>query len=132
MVDTMTRLFRDSDALLQQVSHILDVLRLLLQESALDHILQSVVVRFVGRLAQADEVFQEGLLDLECFVDRLDGVDWVVGPGDLGGWNVRRLRDAAPLDEVALEPLAVGEALSGGPLPEPESVSVIRTLLVLR
>lgn len=123
MVESMAGLLRDPDTLLQQVSQVLDMLRLLLQEPALNHVLQSIVTVLVAQLAQADEVLQKSLLDLEGFVHGLDGVDWVVGPFDLGGGDVRGFGTAAALHEVALEPLSVGEALSRGPLPEPERLS---------
>ncbi len=102
MIEPMTRRFRDSDTLLQQVSEILHMLRLLLQESRLDRILQGIVTMLVGRLAQAKKVLQEALLDLESLVDGLDGVDWIVGPGYLRGRDIRGLRAAATMDEVAL------------------------------
>lgn len=56
MIEPMTRLLRNTNTLLQQVSEILDVLRLLLQESRLDRILQRIVTVLVGGFAQAKKV----------------------------------------------------------------------------
>lgn len=78
------------------------MLRLLLQESRLNRILQGIVTMLVGRLAQAKKVLQEALLDLESLVDGLDGVDWVIRPGYLRGRDIRGLRAAATMDEIAL------------------------------
>lgn len=119
MVDTMAHILRDPDTLLQQISHVFDMLRLLLQEARLNRIVQRIVAVLVGELTQANRVLQDGLLDPEGLVDGLHGVDWVVGEGDGRGRDVDGPADAAALDEIAFEPVGVREALNGTTLEKP-------------
>ena len=123
MVQTMTRLLRDADALLEQIPHVLDMLGLLLQESGLKGVFQCVVTVLVSCFAEAEDIFQMALLNLQCLVHRLDGVDRVIRPFDLGGRDVRRRGAPSTLDQVVFKPHAVRKALDGGALPETASGS---------
>lgn len=110
MVQPMTNILRYPYTLLQQITHVLDMFSLFLQEPRLDCVLEGVIAGFIRCFAEAKEVLEEFLLALEGVVHGNDGVDGVVWEVDVWGGDVAWLGAAAALDEVAFEPHAVGEA----------------------
>jgi hypothetical protein len=119
MIQSMTSLLRDTNALLQEIAKVLDVLALLAQEALNNRVFSRHVIELRRRLAQADQVFREALFELQRFVYGLHRVDGVVWPTDLWGGDVSRLAAAATLHQVAFQPSGVGHAFGCRALPKP-------------
>ena len=103
---------------IKEIAHIFDVLGLL-QEARGDGIFGRGVASFGCDIAQAEEIFQEGLFGQQGLVDGLDWVDLVVRPCDSGGGDIGRGAAATALDEIAFEPHGIPDALGGSSLLEP-------------
>lgn len=117
MEESVTRRLGHADDLLEQVSEVLDVLRLLSQEARLYHVRQGVVPALAGQAAEPLEVFKQSLLCVESLQDRPHRFHGVLRPLDLRGLDVRWLAAPATLDEVFLEPECIGETLRRGTFP---------------
>lgn len=111
--------------LLQQITEILDVPGLFAQESSLDSIHKGSLSAFLGHPAQPFQIFQESLLDGECFPARLDRLDWRVRPLYLGRLDGCRPASATARDHILLQPVEVDQALFGASFPEPVFISML-------
>lgn len=99
-IDPRPGLLRHARHLLQQVAQILDVLGLLAQEPRLHRILQGRVAAPLGERAEPLDVFQQALLHQQGLLGRLDGLDGVIGPFDVGGLDGCGLGATTAGDEV--------------------------------
>ncbi|KAL1969196.1 hypothetical protein VTN77DRAFT_450 [Rasamsonia byssochlamydoides] len=124
MEDTEAGLLGHADDLLQQIGEVLDVARLLAEETLVQHGAEGIVADLAGEGHQPLEVLEDPFLHHEGFPHGADGLDGVVGELDPGRLDVGRFAAAAALEEILLQPVGVGETFDGGAFKETvESVS---------
>jgi hypothetical protein len=98
MVKTMACLLANTNTLLQQIAHVLNVTRPLAQEATLNGILERVVVGLLRSRTETMEILENFLLDLQSRMNRLNWVDGVIRPLDVGRRDIAWLGSAAALD----------------------------------
>ena len=117
------RLLGHSGYLLQQIAEVLDLPGLLAKETRLERIAEGRLSALFGHPTQPLEILQDALLNAECFLTRLDGLDRRIGPLALRCLDGRGFATSSTRDEVFLQPADVGQALPASISKQPSCMS---------